>query len=69
MPRALCRVASRHQWPLFSIDAHGSCGGNESPFWSNSIEMLSGERTKAMCPSRGGRLIVTPLSMRCWQSA
>ena len=33
------------------------------PFCSNSIEMLSGERTNAMRPSRGGRLIVTPCSI------
>ena len=32
--------------------------------------MLSGERTKAMRPSRGGRLIGhTPLSIRFWQVA
>ena len=32
-----------------------------------SIEMLSGDLTKAMLPSRGGRLMVTPLSIRRWQ--
>ena len=41
-------------------DAHGSCLGFASPFCSSSMEMLSGERTNAMRPSRGGRLMVTP---------
>lgn len=49
-----------YQWPVFGIDAHGSCGGFGSPFCSNSIECRSGERTNAMLPSRGGRLMVTP---------
>src|SRR5690606_41344358 len=49
-----------HQLPVFGIEAQGSRGGSGSPFCSSSIEMLSGERTKAMCPSRGGRLMVTP---------
>ena len=39
------------------------------PFCSSSIEMLSGERTKAMWPSRGGRLMVTPPSISRWQVA
>ena len=34
------------------------------PVCSSSIEMSSGERTKAMWPSRGGRLMVTPASMQ-----
>ena len=38
-----------------------------APAWSSSIEMLSGVRTNAMCPSRGGRLMVTPASIRRWQ--
>jgi hypothetical protein len=45
---------------VFGIEAQGSAGGSDAPFCSSSIETLSGERTKAMCPSRGGRLIVTP---------
>ena len=49
-----------YQWPVFGIDAHGSCGGFGSPFCNSSIECRSGERTKAMLPSRGGRLMVTP---------
>src|SRR5690606_28824119 len=49
--------------PVFGIDCQGSCGGSASPFCSSSIEMLSGERTNAMRPSRGGRLIVTPASI------
>lgn len=46
-----------HHEPVFAIDAQGSCGGR-CPSCSNSIEIRSGERTKAICPSRGGRLIV-----------
>jgi len=49
-----------YQCPVFFIEAQGSWGGNGSPFCKSSIECLSGERTKAMFPSRGGRLIVTP---------
>lgn len=49
-----------YQCPVFFIEAQGSWGGNASPFWRSSIECLSGERTKAMTPSRGGRLMVTP---------
>lgn len=49
-----------YQWPVFGIEAQGSCGGFGSPFCKSSIECRSGERTKAMLPSRGGRLMVTP---------
>jgi hypothetical protein len=42
------------------MDAHGSAGGKAPPFCSNSIEILSGDRTNAILPSRGGRLMVTP---------
>ena len=49
--------AARFQVPVFGIDSHGSLGSSE-PSWISSTEMPSGERTKAMCPSRGGRLIV-----------
>src|SRR5215470_13660730 len=31
--------------PVLGIDAHGSCLGRDSPFCSNSIDTLSGERT------------------------
>jgi hypothetical protein len=46
--------------PVFDIVAHGSADGNDPPFWISSIEMLSGVRMKAIWPSRGGRLMVTP---------
>jgi len=49
-----------HQCPVFGIDAQGSFGGSGLPFCRISIDCLSGERTKAMLPSRGGRLMVTP---------
>ena len=52
-----------HHSPVFSMLFHGSAGSSESPSCSSSNEMPSGERTKAMWPSRGGRLIVTPPSM------
>src|SRR6185369_15914233 len=58
--------AAHHHSPVFGIEAQGSAGASEPPFCSSSIEMLSGERTKAMCPSRGGRLIVTPASISRW---
>lgn len=47
-----------HQAPVFAIDAHGSAGASGPPFCSSSTEIRSGERTKAMWPSRGGRLMV-----------
>ena len=52
-----------YQLPVFSIESHGSASASGSPFCSNSIEIASGERTNAMCPSRGGRLINTPASI------
>ena len=60
---------SRHQAPVLGIEAHGSAGGSDGPRCSSSIEMRSGERTKAMWPSRGGRLIVTPASSMRWHTA
>src|ERR1051325_431210 len=50
----------RHHLPVFFIEDHGSFGGRAAPFCNSSIECLSGERTNAMVPSRGGRLMVTP---------
>src|SRR5208337_518007 len=58
-----------HQTPEFGIDAQGSAGGSEPPFWMSSIEIASGVRMKAMWPSRGGRLIVTPASFSFAQVA
>ena len=52
-----------HHSPTLGIDAQGSEGGSASPFCKSSIEILSGLLTKAMWPSRGGRLIVTPPSI------
>ena len=46
--------------PVFGIDVQGSAGAFASPFCRSSTETLSGERTKAIRPSRGGRRIVTP---------
>ena len=60
----LHRDAPYYHLPVFGIDVHGSAGGRAAPFCRSSIEMLSGERTKAMRPSRGGLLMVTPASIR-----
>jgi len=49
-----------HQCPVLPMLAQGSAGASRSPICSSSIDTLSGLRTKAMCPSRGGRLITTP---------
>ena len=56
-------IGPAYHSPLLGIDAHGSAGACAAPFWSSSIEMPSGERTNAMRPSRGGRLMVTPASI------
>ena len=47
--------------PVFFIEDQGSFG-SKCPSWSISIEILSGDLTNAICPSLGGRLIVTPIS-------
>ncbi len=54
--------APPYQTPTLGIEAQGSALGKDLPACRSSIDMPSGERTKAMCPSRGGRLIVTPPS-------
>ena len=51
-----------HHAPTLGMLAHGSAGAR-CPSCSSSIEIPSGVRTKAICPSRGGRLIVTPASI------
>jgi len=58
-----------YQAPTFGIELHGSALGSDPPFCSSSTEIPSGERTKAMWPSRGGRLMVTPWSASRWQVA
>ena len=58
-----------YQWPVFGIDVQGSAGAFGSPFCNSSIECRSGERIKAMLPSRGGRLMVIPIFMRRSQVA
>ncbi len=52
----VCRRCG-YQLPVLGIEAHGSRGGR-CPSCSSSIEIRSGERTNAMCPSRGGRWMV-----------
>ena len=51
---------ARYHCPVLDIDFQGSFTGRAAPFCSNSMDCLSGERTKAIIPSRGGRLMVTP---------
>ena len=53
-----------YQEPVLAMLVQGSAGGSALPACSNSIEMPSGVRMKAMRPSRGGRLIVTPLALK-----
>ena len=57
-----------YQLPVLGIDNHGSMGAKCSPSCNNSIDTLSGDFTKAMCPSQGGLLITTPASIKVWQS-
>jgi len=63
------RSAEAYQLPVFGIDSHGSAGASAAPCCSSSIEIRSGERTNAMRPSRGGRLMVMPIACRCAQLA
>jgi hypothetical protein len=60
---------ARYQTPVFGMLAQGSAGFNDGPCCSSSMEIPSGERTKAMRPSRGGRLMVTPCFLRRSQVA
>ncbi len=57
-----------HQLPELGIEAHGSAG-SRWPFWRSKIEIPSGDLTNAICPSRGGRLMVIPWSINRWQVA
>jgi hypothetical protein len=68
-PELARKLTASYQLPVLGMEAQGSCGARASPACSSSMEMPSGERTKAMCPSRGGRLMVTPPSIRRWQAA
>ena len=53
--------------PVLAMLVQGSAGGSAAPACSSSMEMPSGVRMKAMRPSRGGRLIVTPWAMKALQ--
>ena len=63
------RAGPAYHTPTLGAEAQGSAGGNAGPACKSSMEMLSGERTKAMRPSRGGRLMITPASFSRWQRA
>src|SRR6185312_4594769 len=67
--RARWKRRKAYQWPVFGIEDHGSAGGFGSPFCNSSIECRSGERTNAMLPSRGGRLMAMPAFIRRSQVA
>ena len=58
-----------HQVPTFGMLCHGSAGGSAPPLLSSSTEMPSGDFTKAMRPSRGGRWMVTPCSINLAQNS
>ncbi len=49
--------------------AQGSAGAFAAPRCNNSTDTLSGDRTNAIRPSRGGRLISTPFFARFAQVA
>ena len=57
-----------YQLPTLGMLTQGSAG-SRWPSCRSSIEMPSGVRTKAIWPSRGGRLMVTPASISRWQVA
>ena len=54
------QTVALHHFPVFGMDFQGSLAGSGEPFCNNSIEWRSGERTNAIMPSRGGRLMVIP---------
>src|SRR5262245_49166345 len=59
----------RHHVPMFGMLFHGSAGGSAPSLLRSSIEIPSGDLTKAMRPSRGGRLMVTPWSINLAQKS
>ena len=62
-------MRARYHVPVLGMEAHGSATGLASPFCRISVEMPSGDLTKAMRPSRGGRLMVTPAFVNLSQVA
>ena len=58
-----------YQLPMLGRSFQGAAGARASPCWSSSIEMPSGDRTKAILPSRGGRLMITPAACSLAQAA
>jgi len=52
--------SNAHDVKAMAAAAQGSAGGFASPFCKSSMECRSGERTNAIWPSRGGRLMVMP---------
>ena len=64
-PSAFCL----YQLPELGIELQGSAGGRAGPSCSSSIEMPSGDLTKAMRPSRGGLSMLTPPFCSLWHEA
>ena len=62
-------IHAPYQLPVLAIEAQGSFGGSAAPSCSNSMEIPSGERIKAIWPSRGGRFMTTPSAISFSQSA
>ena len=61
------RGVTLYHEPVLAMLVQGSAGASASPACSSSMEMPSGVRIKAMRPSRGGRLIVTPRAIKALQ--
>ena len=61
------RDVTLYHEPVLAMLVQGSAGGSPSPACKISMEMPSGVRMKAIRPSRGGRLIVTPWAMKALQ--
>ncbi len=53
---------NNYQKPMFFIDFQGSLISKGLPFCKSSMEILSGDLMKAIRPSFGGLLIITPSS-------
>ena len=61
------RGVTLYHEPVLAMLVQGSAGASATPACSSSMEMPSGVRIKAMRPSRGGRLIVTPRAIKALQ--
>jgi hypothetical protein len=62
---ALTVPIAAYQVPTLGIEIQGSAGSSHFTFCRSSIEIPSGDFTKAIQPSRGGRTMVIPCSSKC----